>query len=330
MKDFNKIEKQYILIDCDPWADDFFALLWLLINHKFSNIPMEIIGITTVWGNVSAEITYKNVLRVCEMLWIKDIPVWKDNRQIEAEDASYIHWSDWIWNLSKMLPEVKIENYKTYDSVEMIVDAIEKYGKELAIIATWPLTNLALAETQKAWILKKTEKIIAMWWAINMQWNVTPTAEFNIYYDYESAAKVFSSTQNIILLPLDLTTSMAFTMEDMENCFSEINDSNKQNFIRELTKFIINTNMKYRETWYQKGFFIHDAHTIWILLYPYLYKWSFMQINIETKWEYTKWQTVVDKRNISSIHTNSFVATEFSKAQFLEAITQDFRLFDFK
>ena len=330
MKDFNDKEIQYVLIDCDPWADDFFALLWLLINHKFSNIPMEIVWITTVWWNVAAEMTYKNAFRVCEMLGIKDIPIWKDNRQITWEDASYIHWADWIGNLSKMLPQVSIPKNNNYDSVDLITDSIKKYWDKLIIVTLWPLTNLAIAESKNPWILQKTERIISMWWAINIHGNVTPSAEFNIFYDYESASKVFSSTKNIVLLPLDLTTSMPFTMEDMENSLKEINNSDKQKFMIELTKFIINTNMHFRETWYQKGFFIHDAHTIGFLLYPHLYKGSFMQVNIETKWDYTRWQTVVDNRNTSSINTNCFVALEFSKPHFLEAITQDFRLFDFK
>lgn len=53
--------------------------------------------------------------------------------------------------------------------------------------------------------------------------------------------------------------------------------------MRALTKFIIATNMKFRETGYQEGFYIHDAHTVGILLYPHLYKGSFMQVNIETQ-----------------------------------------------
>jgi inosine-uridine nucleoside N-ribohydrolase len=42
----NKTQK--ILIDCDPGGDDVFALLWLLINHEFAHLPIEVIGITTV------------------------------------------------------------------------------------------------------------------------------------------------------------------------------------------------------------------------------------------------------------------------------------------
>jgi hypothetical protein len=55
-----------------------------------------------------------------------------------------------------------------------------------------------------------------------------------------------------MLLPLDLTTSMVFSAEDMENCFKNINQSTKQEFMRALTKFTIGTNTMFRETAYEK------------------------------------------------------------------------------
>ena len=64
-----------VLIDCDPGADDVFALLWLLINHQFAHLPMKVIGISTVGGNVSADKTYANALRMCQFIGATDIPV---------------------------------------------------------------------------------------------------------------------------------------------------------------------------------------------------------------------------------------------------------------
>jgi inosine-uridine nucleoside N-ribohydrolase len=61
-------KKMPVLIDCDPGADDVFGLLWLLINHTYSHIPMEIVGITTVGGNVAADKTYANALRMCQFV----------------------------------------------------------------------------------------------------------------------------------------------------------------------------------------------------------------------------------------------------------------------
>ncbi len=119
-------KKLHVLIDCDPGADDVFALLWLLINHKFSHISMDVIGITTVGGNVSAQKTYENALRMCQFVGVDTIPVGKDHRQIVAQDASHIHGEDGIGNLSNMLPPVQFPGTEL-DSVDMLIDAIQKY-----------------------------------------------------------------------------------------------------------------------------------------------------------------------------------------------------------
>lgn len=134
----------------------------------------------------------------------------------------------------------------------MIVDAIHQYGNELVLLVTGPMTNIALAEAREPGILSKCKKIIAMGGAVKTNGNVTPVAEFNIAYDAESAAAVFNSTKNIILVPLDLTTQMVFSEDDMENCFKNINHSKKEEFMRALTKFTTGTNMMFRETAYDK------------------------------------------------------------------------------
>lgn len=317
-----------VLIDCDPGADDVFGLLWLLINHQFAHLPMKVVGITTVGGNVAADKTYANALRMCQFVWANDIPVGKDHRQIVSQDASHIHGQDGIGNLSSMLPEVQLPETEK-DSVDMIIEAIHTYGNELAILITGPMTNMALAEAREPGILSKAKKIIAMGGAIKIGGNVTPVAEFNISYDAESAAQVFNATKNLMIAPLDLTTQMVFNDEDMENCFKNINNSKKQDFMRALTKFTTWTNMMFRETAYDKGFYVHDAHTVGMLLYPHIYKWTFYDVHVETKGELTKGETVVDFRNHARMETNTFVATDFDKKLFMEAMTEDLKQFDF-
>lgn len=322
-----KANKHYILIDCDPGGDDIFALLWLLINHKFAHVPMEVIGISTVWGNVSADLTYMNALRMCEFVWV-EVLVAKDHRQIVSEDASHIHGSDGIGGLSSMLPTPKLPDTEL-DSVDMIIQAIQTHGSDLTILATGPMTNLALVEQRVPGILQQCKRIVAMGGAIDMHGNVTPVAEFNIAYDPMSAKIVFDAVDNLMLAPLDLTTSMVFDNDDMMNCFGEINHGTKQAFMFELTNFLIKTNMQFRETGYEHGFYVHDAHTVWLLLYPHLYEGTFQQVMVETQGEYTKGETIIDQRNIARVQTNAFVAMKFNKALFLEAITQDLRMFDF-
>jgi inosine-uridine nucleoside N-ribohydrolase len=113
-----------VLIDCDPGADDVFALLRILIAHQHEYIDLQ--GITTLGGNVSADLTYRNGLRMRDMVGI-DVPVGKDLRPVEgAGDASHIHGVDGIGGLAALLPEVT-EPKKTLDSVQMIIDSIKQH-----------------------------------------------------------------------------------------------------------------------------------------------------------------------------------------------------------
>jgi inosine-uridine nucleoside N-ribohydrolase len=88
-------------------------------------------------------------------------------------------------------------------------------------------------------------------------------AEFNVSFDSISAKIVLESGANIAVVPLDITQSFVFSMHDLERITKAINSKPKiQQFLTKLTEFEINTTTRYRETSYQEGFFIHDAHTV--------------------------------------------------------------------
>ena len=89
------------------------------------------------------------------------VPVAKDHRQIVSEDASHIHGEDGIGGLSSLLLSPKLPDVEL-DSVDVIVQAIQTHGSDLTILATGPMTNLALAEQRVPGILQQCKKIIAM------------------------------------------------------------------------------------------------------------------------------------------------------------------------
>jgi inosine-uridine nucleoside N-ribohydrolase len=159
--------------------------------------------------------------------------------------------------------------------------------------------------------------------------NVSPVAEFNVWYDPQSAKVMYESGATIVAAPLDITTKSLFSIEDLRPVLKHINHPQHKEFLTKLTEFTIGTNMMFRETHYRRGFFIHDAHTIGFLLYPHLYKGSFYQVQVETQGEYTSGQTVIDARNHPKQSTNAFVITDVDAIGFLEAMTEDFKEFDF-
>ena len=322
-----------ILIDCDPGADDTFALLWALTLHSKDNNPLQIKAITTSGGNVSADKTYLNAHRMCQFVKVNNIPIGKDLRPITSKgDASHIHGNDGIGNLSRLLPDAtKSINFPVtpLDSMALLIQTI-KENPGLIILATGPMTNFAAAEQQEPGILNQCRSIIAMGGVSKIWGNVTPVAEFNIRYDAPAAQYVSTHCENLVMIPLDVTTSFVYSPLETEHILWQINHSEKAEFLRQLTVFTIGTNKMFRETAYKDGFFVHDAHTVGFLMYPHLYKGSLVDLNVETVGEYTRGQTVIDRRNHSrtGFHKTMWI-TDVDKMWFLEAMIEDLKQFDF-
>jgi inosine-uridine nucleoside N-ribohydrolase len=314
-----------VLIDCDPGADDFFALIWALIMHKKGII--NLVAITTSGGNVAAQSTYENAIRACMMIGVDDVPIALGKNKEWAEHASHIHGSDGIGGLSQLLPAV--EQRDIVDSESILLDSIQKYGKELTLLTIGPLSNLARVELAHPGSLQLVKRVVSMGGAFFVAGNVSPVAEFNVWYDPESAKVVYDSGVDIVALPLDVTTKLTFGMEDLEPVLSHINHQSHRDFVTKLTEFVIKTNMQFRETHYRKWFFVHDAHAIGFVLYPHIYKGSYYHVNIETKGEFTAGETIVDARNYPKTDANIYVVTDVDGKAFLEVMTEDFKEFDF-
>ena len=305
----------HVIIDCDPGADDFFALLWALGLHKKGTI--KILAITTTGGNVGAEITYKNALRACEFMDVLDVPVGKSDVVVRSPDASHIHGEDGLGNASKYLPRVRTPKIPL--SSDDLLEKLTKKYPEIQILTFWPLTNIAR-------LLKKNihpSRIISMGGAVRAPGNVTPPAEFKISYDPESADTVFTHTNHSVLLPLDVTSQLIFTRHEMQTILRGMK-SKRAKFLEALTLHTFKTNMAFRETAGTEWFLVHDASVIAMLIYPHLFHGQFLPLRVETKGEFTRGQTVTDLRNFAQPNTHTFVVTDVDRDRFMESMVQDF------
>ncbi len=85
--------KHKIILDCDPGHDDAIALL-LAAHHP----DIELLAVTTVAGNQSAEKTAHNALKVCSLAHIHDVPVAKRNGESFAASATLCSKYSWrVW-----------------------------------------------------------------------------------------------------------------------------------------------------------------------------------------------------------------------------------------
>lgn len=137
------MEKKKIILDCDPGIDDALALMPAL-----SSPELHICGITTVCGNVPAELGADNVLRVLQFMNRPDIPVYRGaekplaRRYISAQDT---HGEDGLGESG--IPPTKGASWHS-GAVDFILDTLHQ-TEALTIVALGPLTNLALALRKK-------------------------------------------------------------------------------------------------------------------------------------------------------------------------------------
>jgi pyrimidine-specific ribonucleoside hydrolase len=185
------------MLDCDPGHDDAIALLLALASPE-----LELLGVTTTYGNQTLAKTTANALRVLELVERTDVPVPAGAaRPLERElvVAAHVHGESGLDGPS--LPEATTAP-TTDDAVAFMVGRIAASSQPVSIVATGPLTNVAryLQGHGRAGI----ERIVLMGGAI-AEGNFTPAAEFNVWCDPEAAAIVFESGLDVTMIGLDVT-----------------------------------------------------------------------------------------------------------------------------
>jgi purine nucleosidase len=191
-----------VLVDCDTGVDDAMALLYLLARDD-----IDVVGVTTVFGNNTAERCAHNTLRVLELVGREDIPV-----AIGAEKplvgevtylATHVHGSDGLGDSG--LPMDVSTAVSPLSAVELIDKLSAEYAGSLRILAVAPLTNIAHALDAIPDLTDRVTDIVIMGGAADVAGNQSPAAEANIIHDPEAAQQVISAAWPTILVPLDVT-----------------------------------------------------------------------------------------------------------------------------
>ena len=202
-----------IIIDTDislgtPYAeiDDAAALLVLLSSPK-----IDILGITTVHGNVPVELATANALRFIALAGFPQVPVFTGHgRPLNTDDG----WRAFLenWQAKYGATPLWEENPQSQSAVDAIITTVEANPGEVSIISLGPLTNLALALRQAPHIAGLVKSIVAMGGSLSP----SPQAEFNIRCDPEAADIVFNAEWPLLLHGLEITRQCLFTPQDFE------------------------------------------------------------------------------------------------------------------
>ena len=205
------MSKTKIILDCDPGYDDAVAIILAAKSEK-----IDLLGVTTTAGNTSLENTTKNALNIIQYLGL-NIPVYKgQDRPLvkEPEPAGKVHGETGLggMNFPKFENEKNVENKK---AVDFIIESCLNNPKNITLVTTGPLTNVALAIRLEPKIIPCVSEIISMGGAYGVG-NVNSSSEFNIFYDPEAAQIVYSSGIKIKMVGLDITLKAILTQEVIE------------------------------------------------------------------------------------------------------------------
>lgn len=268
------VQKTKLIIDTDPGVDDAITILM-----AFQLTDVEVIGLTTIFGNVTTKDATQNALHLCEVAGFPDIPVAEGIPEPLKRGppfiADFIHGSDGLGNTFPSYPKnKKIDK----NACEFLVDKVSEYPGEVTILALGPLTNIALAVKKDRLFASKVKKIVILGGSFFASGNINPAAEANVYGDPEAADIVFTCGAEIVVIGLNVTTQVLMTYQDL----CELRDSEGR-----YGRYIYNICQFYRD-WHVKsdgidGIYLHDPTCFAALLKPHLFEFKKGAVRVETQ-----------------------------------------------
>jgi purine nucleosidase len=202
-----------VIFDTDPGVDDAMALLFLERHPE-----IDLIGITTAFGNASIETTTRNALFL-KREWRIAAPVAKgsaeqfDPRRKTHPFPAHIHGDDGLGNIG--VPDVVDVPLDPRPAHQFIIDTVKANPGEVVLVAVGRMTNLANALKAAPEIAGLVKEVIIMGGAVDVPGNVTPAAEANIHGDPEAADYIMLAPWKVVLVPLDVTLKTTMSRAEL-------------------------------------------------------------------------------------------------------------------
>jgi purine nucleosidase len=272
-----------MIIDCDPGVDDAIALLL-----AFASPELEILGITTVAGNVPLSFTAKNARKICELAGRPEIRVYAGcPRPImrTLETARHVHGETGLQGVDLPEPQMALQ---PQHGVAFLIETLMNAPEPIILATLGPLTNVAIALIQAPQIIPKIQEVVLMGGATS-QGNVTASAEFNLYVDPHAAHIVFTSGLKLTMIGLDVTHKVLTTPDRLQKirAIGSPVSTAAADLLAHYGAYDV-------EKFGMPGSPLHDPCVIAYLLQPELFSGRDLPVAVETNSEVTMGRTVVD------------------------------------
>ncbi|MFC5585327.1 nucleoside hydrolase [Nitratireductor kimnyeongensis] len=303
-----------IIIDTDPGQDDAFAILFALGSPQ----ELEVVGITTVGGNVPLSLTTRNALKVVELAGRPDVPVFAGCPAPMVKKlmtAEYVHGETGLDGAE--LPE-PVTTAGSEHAVNWLARTIMEAAEgEITVCTLGPMTNLAMAMTMEPRIIPRIREVVLMGGGFFEGGNATPTAEFNIFVDPHAAHKVFHSGVPVTMAPIDCTYTAQMTPEWLQTLRATgsraaLEAANMADFYCQYGDHKFPT----------KARPIHDACVTGYLLSPEIYEQRRCYVTVDISSSETIGMTVVDWWHVTGKEKNVNVLRRIEPAPFFELMLE--------
>ncbi len=305
-----------IIIDTDPGQDDAAAIMLAFASPD----ELEILGITTVAGNVPLALTARNARIICELCNRRDIKVYAGaDRPLVRKlvTAEHVHGKTGLDGPALDEPTMPLEKGH---GVDFIVEMLRREPAGSVTLCTLgPLTNIAIAFEKAPDIVARVAELVVMGGGCFEGGNITPAAEFNIFVDPDAARIVFTSGIPLVLMSLDVTHK-ALTTADRVDRLRAIGTRPAIAMV-EMLEFFERFDI---EKYGSDGGPLHDPTVIAYLLKPDLFSGRSCNVEIETRSELTRGMTVIDWWQVSGRPHNATVMGDIDADGFFDLLIERF------
>ncbi|KAK8561579.1 hypothetical protein V6N13_149254 [Hibiscus sabdariffa] len=263
-----------IIIDTDPGIDDAMAIFLALRSPE-----VEVIGLTTIYGNVYTTLATRNALHLLEVADRIDIPVAEGShvsitKGTRLSVVDFVHGADGLGNQNFPPPEGKPIDMSAPD---FLIEQANLYPGKVTVVALGPLTNIALAIQQDPSFAKNIGQIVLLGGAFAVNGNTNPAAEANIFGDPDAADIVFTSGADILAVGINVTHQVVLTDADRDKLASSTGK-----FAQFMCKILGVYFDYHREAYSTKGVYLHDPTAMIAAIKPSLVTCTEGAVRVQT------------------------------------------------
>ena len=320
-----------LILDVDTGVDDALAILYAVASPD-----VDLIACTSVMGNVTVERATTNTLAVLELAGHADVEVAVGAERPLVQDHEpfpVVHGPDGLGN-ADLPPPASAPSDRS--AARAIVELAAERPGEVVLVATGPLTNVAVALTDEPALPALLRGFAIMGGAYDRSGNATPAAEANIWVDPEAAAAVFRAFSGVpadslpLCVGLDVTEDAMMTPAHLDEICAAAPSSALARFLQESVPFYMDF---YGRTRGFEGACMHDPLALAAAIEPTLCSWETTRVEIETDGRWTRGETVTDRFGIRTSpwpvgwaqEDNARVAFGLDRARFTRVFVERLR-----